>query len=128
MFVSLKKLTKAALSDFEVKPRHEWATQHPSQVVLTVSQIMWCLDLTQSLMSENIIEAVKESEQKCFNNLNKLAELVRGEMPKLVRSIIGALITIDVHARDIVTVMVQNEVHTTRTCTTLSTRSSRVQL
>ena len=43
-------------------------------------------------------------------NLNKLAELVRGEMPKLSRRVIGALITIDVHARDIVTQMVTNEV------------------
>ena len=45
-------------------------------------------------------------------NLNKLAELVRGEMPKLNRRVIGALITIDVHARDIVTQMVTNEVCT----------------
>ena len=43
-------------------------------------------------------------------NLNKLAELVRGELPKLVRSIIGALITLDVHARDIVTQMVAEKV------------------
>ena len=43
-------------------------------------------------------------------NLNKLAELVRGELPKLIRNIIGALITIDVHARDIVTQMVHNKV------------------
>ena len=34
MMVSLKKLTKAAIVDFETKPRHEWATQHPSQVGL----------------------------------------------------------------------------------------------
>ena len=32
MMFSLKKLTKAAIVDFETKPRHEWATQHPSQV------------------------------------------------------------------------------------------------
>ena len=51
-------------------------------------------------------------------NLNKLAELVRGELPKLVRSIIGALITIDVHARDIVTSMVQKKVKKqVHTCT-----------
>ena len=43
-------------------------------------------------------------------NLNKLAELVRGEMPTLSRRVIGALITIDVHARDIVTAMVTDEV------------------
>lgn len=32
MVVSLRKLTKAALADFETKPRHVWATQHASQV------------------------------------------------------------------------------------------------
>ncbi len=32
MAVSLRKLTKLSLADFEIKPRHEWATQHPSQV------------------------------------------------------------------------------------------------
>ena len=46
-----------------------------------------------------------------LQNLNKLAELVRGELPKLGRMVIGALITIDVHARDIVTQMVTNEVY-----------------
>ena len=32
MMVSLRKLTKAAIVDFESKPRHVWATEHPSQV------------------------------------------------------------------------------------------------
>ncbi len=36
--------------------------------------------------------------------------MVRGDLPKLVRNIIGALITIDVHARDVVTQMVENKV------------------
>lgn len=35
MMVSLKKLTKAALVDFDTKLRHEWATQHASQVSCT---------------------------------------------------------------------------------------------
>ena len=33
MVVSLRKLTKASLGDFETKPRHIWATQHASQVI-----------------------------------------------------------------------------------------------
>ena len=111
MFSSLRKITKAAIADYESKPRHQWATQHPSQVVLAVSQIMWCRDLTEALQrEEDVLQAVKECEEMCFMNLNKLAELVRGVLPKLVRNIIGALITLDVHARDIVTTMVKNEV------------------
>lgn len=47
----------------------------------------------------------------CFTqNLNQLAALVRGELPKLTRNILCALITIDVHARDIVTGMVTHQV------------------
>lgn len=36
MVVSLKRLSKAALIDFETKPRHEWATKHASQVFIAV--------------------------------------------------------------------------------------------
>ena len=32
MVVSLRRLTKSSIGDFESKLRHEWATQHPSQV------------------------------------------------------------------------------------------------
>ena len=110
MFSSLRKITKAAITDYESKPRHEWATQHPSQVVLAVSQIMWCRDLTEALQGGNVLDDVKACEERCFMNLNNLAELVRGVLPKLVRNIIGALITLDVHARDIVSTMVKNEV------------------
>lgn len=111
MMTSLRKLTKASIGDYESRPRHEWVTLHASQVVLTVSQIMWCRDLTECLTSEeDILGAVRGAEELCFQNLTKLASLVRGELAKLTRSIITALITLDVHARDIVSNMVQNEV------------------
>jgi len=42
--------------------------------------------------------------------LNSLAALVRGNLPSLHRNIITALITIDVHARDIVTELVKEKV------------------
>ena len=35
---------------------------------------------------------------------------MRGELPKLARAVLCALITIDVHARDMVTGMVKREV------------------
>lgn len=45
-----------------------------------------------------------------FQRLNALAALVRGQLPTLHRNIITALITIDVHARDIVTDLVRQKV------------------
>ena len=68
MMVSLRRLTKAAIADFESKPRHEWATQHASQVVLTVSQIHWCRELTEALTTSegDVLQAVKDAENDCF--------------------------------------------------------------
>ena len=43
-------------------------------------------------------------------SLNELAKMVRGELPKLSRAVLCALITIDVHARDVVSDLVRNEV------------------
>nr|XP_019611948.1 PREDICTED: dynein heavy chain 6, axonemal [Rhinolophus sinicus] len=112
MFTSLRRLCKAAIADYQGKPRTEWVTAgHASQVVLTISQIMWCRDLTECLESDgNRLEALEAFEKLNFERLNALAATVRGSLPKLHRNIITALITIDVHARDIVTELVQAKV------------------
>ncbi|XP_077994098.1 dynein axonemal heavy chain 6-like [Glandiceps talaboti] len=114
MVSSLRRLTKNALADYERRPREEWVVCHASQVVLTVSQIVWAREITEILEGDfDRLEAIADFEQQCFKNLNQLAGLVRGELTKLARSIIGALITIDVHARDIVTEMVRGKVDQT---------------
>nr|KAF6446457.1 dynein axonemal heavy chain 6 [Rousettus aegyptiacus] len=109
MFTSLRRLCKAAIADYQGKPRTEWVIAgHPSQVILTISQIMWCRDLTECLEEDgNHLEALEAFEKVNFERLNALAALVRGSLPKLHRNIITALITIDVHARDIVTELAQ---------------------
>ena len=72
---------------------------------------MWCNDVTACLTTTgDRLQAMKDFEQTSFDNLNKLAKIVRGEIPKLTRNILGALITIDVHARDIVSTMVEKQV------------------
>ncbi|KAM7079135.1 dynein axonemal heavy chain 6 [Molossus nigricans] len=112
MFASLRRLCKAAIADYQEKPRTEWVIAgHPSQVILTVSQITWCRDLTECLeRDDNRLEALEDFERVNFERLNALAAIVRGPLSKLHRNIITALITIDVHARDIVTELVQAKV------------------
>ena len=45
-----------------------------------------------------------------MQDLNELASIVRGEIPKLARANLCALITIDVHGRDMITGMVKSKV------------------
>uniref|UniRef100_A0A667W9Y7 Dynein axonemal heavy chain 6 n=1 Tax=Myripristis murdjan TaxID=586833 RepID=A0A667W9Y7_9TELE len=112
MFSSLRHLSKAAIADYQVKSREEWVVAgHPSQVVLTISQMMWCRDLDSCLEGDHDhFAALQEFELTNFDRLNALAALVRGHLPTLHRNIITALITIDVHARDIVTDLVRQKV------------------
>ncbi|XP_067440238.1 dynein axonemal heavy chain 6 [Thunnus thynnus] len=112
MFSSLRRLSKAAIADYQVKSREEWVVAgHPSQVVLTISQMMWCRDMDACLEGDHDhFAALQEFELTNFDRLNSLAALVRGQLPTLHRNIITALITIDVHARDIVTDLVRQKV------------------
>ncbi|KAI8783318.1 dynein heavy chain 6, axonemal isoform X4 [Biomphalaria glabrata] len=52
---------------------------------------------------------MRDFEQRSFTELN-LAGAVRGELPKLARATLCALITINVHARDIISEMVKKQV------------------
>ncbi|XP_071360020.1 dynein axonemal heavy chain 6 [Trachinotus anak] len=114
MFSSLRRLSKAAIADYQMKSREEWVVAgHPSQVVLTISQMMWCRDMDACLEGDhNHFAALQGFELTNFDRLNALAALVRGQLPTLHRNIVTALITIDVHARDIVTDLVRQKVDT----------------
>ncbi|CAH8560243.1 unnamed protein product [Schistosoma turkestanicum] len=113
MFTNLRKLMKIAINDFERLHREEWLKAHANQIILTVEQLMWSRDITLILedpFPEDRFNGLKEYEEKCFTKLNQLAILVRSDLPKLFRSVLCALITIDVHARDIMTELVNSKV------------------
>lgn len=115
MFIALKRYMKFAYQCYATKDRSEWFQEHPNQIVLTVSQQQWAnevhsiLDNTDStaIMIENNL---KQFEKKLFTNLQNLAAIARSDIDKLLRKVLCALITIDVHARDTITNMVKNKV------------------
>ncbi|XP_068083916.1 dynein axonemal heavy chain 6 [Anabrus simplex] len=112
MFSALKKLMKYGIGDYRAKKRTEWALCYPSQIVLTVSQIIWCQNVHEIFNSEQSLIKNKMAafEQKCFSELNDLAAMVRGDLSHLNRLVICSLITIDVHARDNITNLVKEQV------------------
>ncbi|XP_034941913.1 dynein heavy chain 6, axonemal [Chelonus insularis] len=111
MFISLKRIMKLVINDYEEKEKQDIIISYPSQIVLTVSQIFWARDVHCIFEKiENTDEALKSFELKCYSELNQLAGMVRGELHTLVRDVIINLITIDVHARDIITSLIENKV------------------
>ncbi|KAK3237367.1 hypothetical protein CYMTET_52552 [Cymbomonas tetramitiformis] len=102
MGTSLRRLAKMALNKYVETPRTEWVLQHPAQMVVTISQIYWCQQMEDRLKSSETHAALSEFLETNVAQLAELTKLVVGELLPLERRIIVPLITVDVHARDIV--------------------------
>jgi dynein heavy chain len=108
---SLKKLLAITYNDYSRKKDSkvvaEWVENHLGQLLITASQIIWTSDC------DSVLKAVKASdkpdksklwkglrEEKAFF-LVELTKLVRKAKTLVTRLKLIALITIEVHARDI---------------------------
>jgi len=106
--LSLKTILRAAVDaavhwDHE-KPRHEWLFDYPAQSVLQASQIFWTEETEAALedFESGNEEALKFYLSKCNARLARLISLVEGNLREADRVKIISLITMDVHARDVV--------------------------
>uniref|UniRef100_H3HCG5 AAA+ ATPase domain-containing protein n=1 Tax=Phytophthora ramorum TaxID=164328 RepID=H3HCG5_PHYRM len=94
------------------KPRHQWLFDYPAQVVLNSTQIYWTEETEMALEEfENGQEdSVKRYLTVCNQRLEQLINLVLGNLSSPDRCKIIALITLDVHSRDVVKKLVDEKV------------------
>ncbi|XP_030590036.1 dynein heavy chain 12, axonemal [Archocentrus centrarchus] len=88
--------------------RSQWVKEWPGQVVLCTSQIFWTLEVHEAIRDQP--NGLKNYYQKLQSQLNDVVELVRGKLDKQTRITLGALVTIDVHARDVVMELIEKGV------------------
>ncbi|NXK36347.1 DYH7 protein, partial [Piprites chloris] len=88
--------------------RKRWVLEWPGQVVLCVSQMYWTSGVHEVLRSGP--EGLKGYYDSLQLQLNDIVELVRGKLSKQTRITLGALVTIDVHARDVIKDMIESGV------------------
>lgn len=86
--------------------RTDWVLKWPGQVVIAGCQTYWTSEVTEAL--EN--KCLKEGYQKLLSQLDDLRNLVRLDLKKIERMTLSALIVIEVHARDVVARMVEENV------------------
>lgn len=108
---SLHGYMKAGLIDYDTKPRDEWIMHHPGQIVATVAQMTWARGTEAALRSADPLSAMASWSAEYKAELQKLILKIRGSLSKLARYIIVALVTTDVHARDIIDELVDRSVN-----------------
>ncbi|XP_066265764.1 dynein axonemal heavy chain 1-like isoform X1 [Branchiostoma lanceolatum] len=103
---SLRSIIGRSLAVYPDTKRTEWVLNWPGQVVIAGCQTFWSKEVSDSLEEENLPERL----EILIEQMTGLVELVRGKLSKMQREILSALIVIEVHARDVVSNMVELDV------------------
>ncbi|KAG8148176.1 hypothetical protein E2320_022465 [Naja naja] len=85
--------------------RDKWVKEWPGQMVITASQIQWTTDVSKCLATckeRGDKKYLKVMKKKQVSMLNKYSEAIRGTLTKIMRLKIVALVTVEVHARDVI--------------------------
>ncbi|XP_065194434.1 dynein axonemal heavy chain 1-like [Sycon ciliatum] len=106
MRASLNDILRRALEAYPVTPRTEWVLQWPGQIAIAGCQTFWTSDVTAAIEADELAA----SKMNLDNQLADLVALVRGNLTRMQRSIMSALIVIEVHSRDVCAKMVGEDV------------------
>lgn len=111
MLRSVRDVIIRAKEAYVTDPRPQWVQEWPGQIVLYVSQMFWTTEVHDAIR-EGGNQGLKDYYKQLVNQLGDIVNLVRGKLPKQTRITLGALVTIDVHARDVIQDMIDKGVST----------------
>ena len=104
MRVSLRYVMRQALLQYEKEEtqRKDWVCEFPLQIVTTVDSIYWTKITEEEYLASDAEGDIDDWYQINLAQLEELIQLIRGNLPPIKRKTLVALVTQDVHYRDIV--------------------------
>ncbi|KAG8513614.1 Dynein heavy chain 3, axonemal [Galemys pyrenaicus] len=106
MLASVREVIRLGIEAYVKVLRNQWVLQWPGQVVICVSSIFWTQEVSQALVEKTLPDFL----QKSNDQIAQIVQLVRGKLSSGARLTLGALTVIDVHARDVVAKLSQDNV------------------
>nr|XP_046242172.1 dynein axonemal heavy chain 2 isoform X2 [Scatophagus argus] len=85
--------------------RDKWIRDWPGQVIITASQIQWTTNVTKALIASKEgadKSPLKSLKKKQVSMLQRYSEAIRGNLSKVQHLKIVTLVTVEVHARDVI--------------------------
>ena len=110
MLSSVRSTIEEAITAYANTKREQWVLEWPGQVVLCVGQIYWTSMVEEAIEKQNGLKSLLNTLNA---DLNQVIKLVRGSLSKMARLTLGALVVIDVHARDVIVSMSNQEIKDT---------------
>ena len=109
---SLREKLLESVNSYVELPRDKWLGETCAQNSITTSQIWWTTEVGSAFerLEQGNEGALKDYAAQVVTGLNSLTTMVLGELTKGDRTKIKTLITIEVHARDIVNRLVSEKV------------------
>jgi dynein heavy chain len=110
MIVSLRKLLGGCLGNMKKSKKDKWLKEWAGMLLITSGLIQWTADCTIALQDIEKGEktAMRTLKKKQISSLKKFADLVKMPLNKVERKKLIALITIEVHSRDVIEKMVKS--------------------
>ncbi|OAD57478.1 Dynein heavy chain 1, axonemal [Eufriesea mexicana] len=103
---TIREIIREALQVIKVIPRKVWVYMWPGQVTLCCGQTYWTAQVENGILTNTL----PNYYQELLGHLDDLRELVRGSQTDIQRLMLEAVITIEVHARDVLYTLLQEKV------------------
>lgn len=92
--------------------RDKWIMEWPGQPGITSAQIQWTVAVTRALFAAGDPRITKNPMKKVRKKLNKILTkfsiAIRGTMPKIQRLKVTAMVTVEIHSRDVTDTLYKN--------------------
>ncbi|MBZ3886078.1 Dynein heavy chain 1, axonemal [Sciurus carolinensis] len=107
MKASVRTFIERAILAYPTMHRTQWVLNWPGQVTIAGCQTFWTMEVAQALEAFNLRTHLFP---KLSQQLSDLVALVRGKLSRMQRAVLSALIVIEVHAKDVVKKLIEEDV------------------